>query len=145
MNLMKPKQSSFTYKLLIGIAIVAILAFAIINSNSSRRHVPPNPESETVQTEQPQVNQINLTARLLNDNIVITNNNAFDWNNARITVTNGPLQQFSLQAGTVKAGETQSYPLAKFMSIDGEMFNTLKHVPKQIVIYADNAAGGKPL
>lgn len=144
MSSTQPKASPLIFKLLIGIAVISVMAFAIVNSNLFRPRIQPEPAVETAQTEQPSVRQVSLTTNLENGIITIRNDNDFDWTNTKITVTNGPLNQFSLQAGTIKAGETQNYPLSKFRSIDGEIFNTLKHVPKQIVVYADNAAGGKP-
>lgn len=129
------QSSTLAYRLLaalFGILILILAANCMFSSHSS-----------TNTQNKDKSRQILITAGFEKGFIVIKNDNDFDWTNATITVANGVTSQYSLYVGTIKSQEIKSYQLSKFTSSSGEIYNSNKYVPKQVLVKADNANGGK--
>lgn len=126
------------WKKTITVSILAFLAlFVIANYMFSGKN------TASKQPAKSSARQVLLTAGFSQGFIVIKNENNFDWTNAKIKVANGITDQYSLNVGTIRAGETKQYRLSSFTDFDGKRYNGYEYVPKQVLIYADNASGGK--
>ena len=134
-NTSHKKNPSEIITTICGLIIIFVMVSFFTSCFSSRTSTTPSPRSQS--------RQVLLTAGFERGFIVIRNDNNFDWTSARIVVSNGPSAQYSLDVGTIKQGETKSYSLSKFVSGSGEIYDSRKYVPKQVLVYADNANGGR--
>jgi hypothetical protein len=123
----------------LGIASVAIIMFFafILNFLLSPSHqnstpLPPPPSA---------TREINFGLGIGPGYITITNNNDFDWVNARIMIPDGIIDVYRYKVGIVQRGEKRTYYLNNFINSDGKRFNWQTHVPMEIDILAENAAG----
>jgi Predicted membrane protein len=131
------KPLSLLISQICGVIILFIFLSFVFTSCFSSKPSTPSP------TKQSQVRQILLTAGFERGFIVIRNDNDFDWENAQIVVANGITKQFTRGVGTIRQGETKSFSLSEFVDSNGERYDSRKYIPKQVLIYADNASGGK--
>lgn len=70
--------------------------------------------------------------------LVITNNNTFDWTGVSMHLNTGILfGGYALKADRILAGQTYTVGVAEFTRSNGERFNPFTHKPKDFMIDCD--------
>ena len=139
--LVSEKKEPSGFAKAVTVIIMLLVIFGFLRSCSSSKSYSNNTAktSTTAQKER----QVLLTAAFTKGYIIIKNENNFDWTNAKIKVANTTTDQYDLRVGTIKSGETKTYDLSEFINLDGKRYDGYQYVPKWVLVYADNANGGK--
>lgn len=135
----KKESSAFAKTVTVLIMFIAIFGFIHGCSSSKSYDHAAVKTSTSVSKER----QVLLTAAFTKGYIIIRNENNFDWTNAKIKVANSTTDQYDLRVGTIKSGEIKTFDLSEFINLDGKRYNGYQYVPKWVLVYADNANGGK--
>ncbi len=81
--------------------------------------------------------EINARVRFSDGQFTITNNDSFDWTNAKLEVND----RWSYRADRLSAGETYTIGVAQFTLPDGERFNPWTHAVKDFEIFCKTPRG----
>jgi hypothetical protein len=69
--------------------------------------------------------------------LIVTNNDTFDWMNAQLELNNA----FRYEIAAIHAGETLHLKLQDFTKADGTKFDPLSEVPSKLAIACDTPKG----
>jgi len=130
-----PSKEKLSLGLGVASVIIAMFFAFILNYLFSPAPQAPIPVPASTTRE------INFTLGIGPGYITITNNNDFDWENTKIMIPNGIIDVYKYNAGIVPQGVTRTYYLNNFINSDGKKFDWQTHVPMEINILAENAAG----
>jgi hypothetical protein len=85
---------------------------------------------------------LNASVRFTGTQIVIQNNDSFEWNNLRIELNSGLLNSgYYLDASSIKAGTTATVGILNFAKSNGERFNPISMKARTVTIMADTPSG----
>jgi hypothetical protein len=117
------KISRFLKELGISLLLVAITAGILVGSGLCTRA----PETAEIS---PAITNTELE-------LIVTNNDTFDWMNAQLELNNA----FRYEIAAIHAGETLHLQLQDFTKADGTRFDPVSEAPSNLVIACDTPKG----
>ena len=102
-----------------------------INNKKSQKH-----------SSEPQYVSLNASVRIMNNNLTLTNGDAFAWKDIKLSINEGLFGGgYVFKISSLNAGGTTRVSLSEFAKTDGTRFNILTTKPQKVGISCQTSKG----